>query len=312
MIKKLLISTLFFVVALPLAHKASAQITTQRTFTISPPTAEVKLDPGTKKEGVIKLINDSSTPLTFDVVMRDFIVKYVEGTPDILPPDTLSNKYSGAEWIAIYPNTVTIQPHSKADVQYFVQVPADARPGGHYAAAVYTPTNNLQVKGTGASVNTSIGTLFYVTVNGPVNIKATITKFLTKSLWDMGPVTMDTSILNLSDEHITPKGTITLKNMLGKTSDTKGLKVNNIFPGGVARNYHTQVGKRFMLGYYKANLAATYGPNNAPLVASASFVVFPWKLAAFIILMVIVLIVGYKYWKKKDNKPEEETPDSNS
>jgi len=298
------------------ATKARAQITTERTFTITPPTVELSLDPGAKKEGTIKLINDSATPLTFNVSMQDFIVKDNAGTPDILPPGTLSNKYSGADWVALYPNVVTIQPHSKAEFQYFVQVPLDARPGGHYAAAIYTPSNTLQISGTGASVNTSVGTLFYVTVNGPVNIKARVISFLTKGFWDFGPVTVNTQIQNNSDIHITPSGTITLTNMLGQKSDTKSLATYNIFPG-VSRDYQTKLGKTFMLGLYKANLKATYGPNSAPLVATLSFIVFPWKLAVFVVLMVIALVVGYKYWKgdwklPRRKKEEPQEPQVNS
>jgi hypothetical protein len=307
MIKKLLISILLFTIGFLVIQQAHAQ-EVARTFTISPPAVQVKLDPGKTAEGVLKLVNDSDSPLTFQTSLQDFIVKDAEGTPSILPPNTLSNKYSASTWIGVYPDIITVKPHEKAELNYFIQVPSDARPGGHYAAIMYTPTTTMGVNGTGATVNTSVGTLFYVTVNGPVNIKASITSFLTKSLWDMGPVTLNTKILNVSDVHITPKGTITVTNMLGQKSDQKALAAYNIFPGGVSRNYHTQVGKKFMLGLYKANLEATYGPNNAPLVASASFVVFPWKLAAFIILMVIVIIVGYKYWKKKDNKKEPEEP----
>jgi hypothetical protein len=278
-----------------------------RTFTISPPAVQVNLDPGARVEGTLKLVNDGNDPLSFQTSVQDFTVKDDEGTPNILPPNTLSNKYSGASWVAIYPDVISVAPHQKAELSYFIQVPLDARPGGHYAAVMYTPTTNVGVNGNGTSVNTSVGTLFYITVKGPVNIKAQITKFLTKSLWDLGPVTVNTSVKNLSDVHVTPRGTITLTNMLGQKSDQKDLASYNIFPG-VSRNYQTKLGKTFMLGFYKADLKASYGPNNAPLVSSASFIVFPWKLAAFVVLMVIVLVVGYKYWKGdiKLSRREEE------
>jgi hypothetical protein len=306
MIKKLLISIFLFGIGFLVIKSANAQ-EASRTFTISPPGVEVKLDPGKTAEGVIKLINDGNSPLTFQTSLQDFIVKDAEGTPSVLPPNTLSNKYSASTWVAIYPDVVTIKPHEKVELKYFIQVPLDARPGGHYAAVMYTPTTTLGVSGTGATVNTSVGTLFYVTVNGPVSIKASITSFLTKFLWDMGPVTLTTNILNTSDVHITPKGVVTLTNMLGQKSSEKALATYNIFPGGVSRNYHTQVGKKFMLGFYKAHVEATYGPNNALLAANTSFIVFPWKLAAFIILMVIVLIVGYRYWKRRPDgvSPEQ-------
>lgn len=315
--KTKLLIYLFLVLILTSAciGRAYAQQAT-RTITISPPTVQVTLDPGKISSGVLRIINDSSESLTFQTSMQDFIVKDDQGTPTILPPDTLSNKYSAANWVAIYPQEVTVAPHQKAELNYYIQVPLDARPGGHYTAVMYNPKSNISVKGSGAAVKTSIGTLFYVTVNGPVNIKASINKFFSSFLWDFGPVVLNTNILNVSDIHITPKGSITLTNMLGQKSDEKSLATHNIFPG-VSRSYQTTMGRKFMLGLYKVNLKATYGPNNAPLMATLSFIVFPWKIAVFIILMVIVLVIGYKYWKgdwklPRRKKQEAEEPPVNS
>ncbi|MEK9208111.1 MAG: hypothetical protein AAB922_06495, partial [Patescibacteria group bacterium] len=176
-----------------LAQSARAQ-ETSRTFTISPPTVQAELDPGQQTQGTLKIINDGDSPLVFQTSTQDFIVKDDDGTPYILPPDTLSNKYSGASWIAIYPDVITIEPHKKVEVNYYIQVPSDARPGGHYGAVMYNPTNVMSVSGTGASVNTSVGTLFYLTVKGPVSIKAMVSKFTTQGIWDFGPVKINTSI----------------------------------------------------------------------------------------------------------------------
>ncbi len=287
--------------------KAYAQ-ETLRSFTITPPGIEVNLNPGERSEGKLKLVNDGSTPLTFKVTTQDFIVEDSEGTPKILPPNTLSNKYSGANWVAIYPSTVTIAPHTRAELNYFIQIPSDAPAGGHYAAAVYTPTSALDVNGTGAAVNTSIGTLFYLTVKGDITISAKINKFLTKNFWEWGPVNLQGEIQNLSDTHIRPQGNISLYNMLGGKSDVVKLPEQNIFPG-VSRSYDVKAGKGLMLGRYKAVLEATYGANKAPLMASAYFIVFPWRIAAFLILLAVAIIAGYWYWKK-DKSIKEATKEN--
>lgn len=300
---KLLISIIFFFLLIAFMHKVNAQ-ESLRTFTISPPAVQIELDPGKQTEGTIKIINDGDSSLTFQTSIQDFIVKDDNGTPEILPPNTLSNKYSGAAWVGVYPDVVTIAPHQKAILSYYVQIPQDARPGGHYAAVMYTPTSALGVSGTGTAVSTSVGTLFYITVNGPVTTKAIVNSFKFPGLSDFGPVSGKTQILNLSDVHITPKGSITVKNMLGQTSDVKNLKEFNIFPG-VARNYETSLGKKLMFGFYKATLNATYGSDNLPLTATASFIVFPWKIAAFIVLLALVLSFGYRYWKR-DNSAKHE------
>src|SRR5665811_1546598 len=120
------------------AVKVNAQ--EKRTMTIVPPTVSVTIDPGGKSEGVLKVINDSEETLTFTAIMRDFIVEDSIGTPKILPPDMLSDKrFSASNWIAVYPSNFTIEPHQKQELNYYLQTPPDARPGGHYAAIIYTP-----------------------------------------------------------------------------------------------------------------------------------------------------------------------------
>jgi hypothetical protein len=271
-------------------QKANAQ-TLVRGFTVSPPAIEVKLAPGEKVEGVAKVINDSGDAVTFGTSLQDFIVKDNLGVPQILPPDTLSNKYSGAAWIAVYPSTVTVPPHKSQEVNYYIQVPADAKPGGRYAALIYTPFSTLGVKGTGASVQTSVGTLFYITVKGPVNESANVSSFKGPGLIEGGPVEIKTEITNMSDIHIAPEAKITLTNFLGGKSDEVKLATYNIFPEAT-RQYQNKVGKGFMFGPYKAVLSGIYGSGALPLSATLSFWVIPWKLILFVILLVVAVGLG--------------------
>jgi hypothetical protein len=273
-----------------------------RAFTISPPAIEAKLSPGDKAEGTLKIINDSSEPLTFTTTLQDFIVKDNIGTPQILPPDTLSNKYSGAKWVAVYPSTFTVQPHKSEKLNYYIQVPSSARPGGRYAAIVYTPVSLIAVKGTGASVQTSVGTLFYVTVKGPVTESASVTGFKAPSLVEHGPVKILTQITNFSDIHIAPEAKIILTNLFGGKTDEANLAKYNIFPE-VARDYENTLGKGFMFGPYKATLAGTYGSAHLPLAASVSFWVIPWRLILFIIFLMVAISVGYWYLRRRTPPP---------
>ncbi len=300
MLKKLsIISILLFSAgALVFVSKISAQ-ESSRAFIITPPTVQVSLDPGQKTEGTLKITNEGETSLNFNTLIQDFIVEDENGTPKFLTPNSLKNKFSGASWLAVYPNQVYVSPKKSTEFKYYIQVPADARPGGHYAAVIYTPTNTIPGgKGSGASVNTSVATLFYITVNGPVTENATITKFTTNKLWEAAPEILTTQINNLSDIHISPKGTITVKNMLGKTTQVEQFPKSNVFPG-VSRGYHTTIGKGFMLGRYTADVNLTYGSANKALAASTSFWVIPWKMILVIIIIIAVVIGVIMVMKKK-------------
>ena len=281
----------------------------QRTITLVNPTIEQKLDPGGYAEGKTKIINDSSGPLTFKVGVQDFIVTDTLGTPNLLPPDTLNTKYSAASWIGISPDTFTLKPGEKQEISYWIQVPKDARPGGHYAAIVYTPVVDKTVQGTGSTVNTQLGSLFYITVNGPVTENSIVSKFFTNPFQEYGPVNILTQIKNLGDLHVQPKGTVTVSGLF--YNKTKDLPLHNIFPQ-TARDYETAFGQTFMLGRYKAILMASYGVNNnMPLTATLYFWVFPWRLALLAALLIVATLLGALYLKRKKQSPKDHTEAEN-
>src|SRR5690242_14113575 len=195
-----------------LLSNAGAQ-ETPRIITIVPPSKEYTFNPGDKAEGDLKVINDSGESLTFTASTQDFIVEDTHGTPSILPAGTLGKRFSGATWIGIVPATFTVAPHDKATLHYYIQVPSDARPGGHYAAVVYSPTQAIGVSNTGAAVQTQLGTLFSLDVNGPITEEAVVTNFSSPHLQEYGPVHIFTQIKNYSDIHIKPKGNIIITNI---------------------------------------------------------------------------------------------------
>lgn len=283
----------------------------QRTYTVIHPTVEVSLNPGQTGEGTTKVINQTNSPLTFQISVQDYIVGDTQGTPQILPPNTLSNKYSAAAWIGVTPTTFTLLPGHSQPISYFIQVPSYAKPGGHYAAIVYSPLVKGVTQGTGGVVNTQIGSLFYLTVKGPIHEGASVSKFFTNLLHEYGPVDISTQIKNMGDLHIMPKGKINVSGLF--FNKTQNLPDHNIFPE-TARDFNNTFGSWLMFGPYKASLTASYGQNNnLPLVASLYFWVFPWRLMIVIILVVIATILGTKYYKKRkkngpkaSDKPTEE------
>lgn len=292
-----------------LLNRALAQETI-RTYTIVPPSVTQKLNPGQNAEGILKVINDTDNDLIFTVTIKDFVVEDTIGTPTLIPTNALSNKFSAASWIGVTPSTFTVKSHQRQELNYYLHVPITARPGGHYAAVVYSPTTAIGVSGTGATVNTQAGTLFYITVNGPITENSRVSKFFVNPFQEYGPVKILTQIQNLGDLHITPNATVTVSGLFYNQS--KNLDTYNIFPEA-ARDFETTLGQTFMIGRYQAVLMGTYGVNNnLPLVASAYFWVFPWRLALVIVLAVIAIILAVLYLRKrkKDNLKEPKKPEN--
>jgi hypothetical protein len=272
-------------------------------MTVVPPTVEVSLAPGEHVEGTMKLINDSPEALDFSAIMQDFIVDNDQGIPNILPPDTLSNKYSAASWIGLNASGITIPSHTRQNLTYYINVPSTAKPGGHYAVVVFNPkVPNANRQYSGSTINSQIGTLFYVTVKGPITEKAQVTKFDAKRFVENGPITVNTTIKNMGDNHIRPRGYITVTNMFGNTSYTVPLDEHNIFPEA-SREFSNVFGKKFMLGRYTATLKANYGQNNnLPLAATIVFWVFPWKVVLVALLIIVAIVLGALYLRKNKKK----------
>lgn len=272
-----------------------------RTIIVSPPTVSDRFDPGSQKEGTMKITNTSEYPITFKAVIRDFIVEDTVGTPIIYTDLTNSKaKYAASSWVGVYPSEFTVEAGQTQLINYYIQVPADARPGGRYAAVVYEPQERINVQGTGTGVETHIGTLFVFRVNGDIIENATVTRFeAEKKFWEYGPVTINTQILNQGDSHIRPVGSIAIKNLLGQVVATQSLPEHNIFPEA-ARDFLSNVGEKVMFGPHTAELRATYGDNNnKTLFATASFFVFPWKIGIIVALVVIVIILLIIYIRRK-------------
>ena len=304
-VKKTLALSALLLVILGIGVASAQEL--QRTVTIAYPTLTHKLNPGDSTEGFTKVINQSTSTLTFKLGVQDFVVTDTLGTPNIIPPGTLNNKYSAAAWIGATPETFTLKPGESQKVNYYVQVPKDARPGGHYAAIVYSPIVTEALTGSGGTVNSQLGSLFYITINGPINEQVSITKFFANPFQEYGPVNILTQLKNLGDLHTVPKGTITVSGLF--FNQTQDLPTHNIFPEA-ARDFSNTFGKSLMVGQYKATLMGSYGAsNNLPLVATVYFWVFPWRVTLVIVLAAVALILGGLYIRKRkkdgSNKPTE-------
>ena len=253
-----------------------------------PPRLEVTLLPGKVKTVDIKVRNDSSTEKNISTTSRDFIVTDDRGTPVQLESNNATqNRWAASTWIQISPTKLALKPGETKTLTVTILVPADALPGGHYAMILHTPTNLSTISQTGASIEANVGTLVYITVPGNIKQDAVVSDFSAPSFKEYGPVDFTTTVANFSDIHITPAGSITVKNWLGGVTADLPLTSTNIFPY-TSRNFTNQLSHKWLFGRYTATLNAAYGTAGGVLVASLIFWVIPWR---FILLLVVALLL---------------------
>ncbi len=281
-----------------LPYQVQAQ--TSRGFTVSPPTFKFTLKPGGKTERKIKITNQSAERIEFTVNVEDFIVTNNKGTPELLPPGTLpSNRYAASTWAAALPDTFTVEPGKSFTTTLYLQVPGNASPGGHYFAVAIKSLGGGKLTTSGASVNTVIGSLVYLTVEGKVKEAGRIISFSAPVFSEFGPVPFTTEIHNFGDIHISPRATVEIKDLFGRKIYSFALDNLNIFPG-TSRVYKNSWETKWLFGRYQAHLAGYFGQAQLPLTASLAFWVIPYRLLITILLAIVIATVAYFFFKKKE------------
>jgi len=288
-------------------------------LSVVPPKQEMLINPGESYSTIVKFQNLSTLPVPGTLSALDFVVTDNVGTPvfldnpTVIGTITLPAKYSAAKWIKLYTDRLSIAANGNISVPVTINVPKNAAPGGRYAAVIFEPTGGLTL-GNPSSAGEStvairIASLLYIRVAGPITEKAVVSKFQIPSFLEYGPVAVTTEISNLGDYHFMPKGSVTLKNALGMVVASSPLEAKNVFPG-TARIFNNQLGGKLMFGKFTANLSATYGAGGQILLATASLWILPWKIMLAIalaaIIMIILILIGYKRFIKKEEELVEE------
>lgn len=288
-----------------------AQTAVSNGLSAIPPRLDMEeVKPDQTKTVSIKVRNESTETKTINVSLRDFVVTDNQGTPTFLEStNTESNRWAASSWIQVSPTSLTLKPGETKGLTLTVMPPANALPGGHYTAVVYSPESG-SINSTGASVQTNVGTLVYVTVPGDINQNATIQSFTAPKFSEFGPVDFKSTIKNYSDIHIQPVGSITVTNWLGGQTAKLALDQTNIFPY-TTRNFENTLDKKWLFGRYKATLNAVYGTAGGVVAATIFFWVIPWRLliltaAGIGIIIALILILKNKPKKTKLNTSNDE------
>ncbi|MFH2019599.1 MAG: hypothetical protein ABII80_03240 [bacterium] len=270
---------------------ASPTLAQEVSLVVSPPRYDLEAQPGETLQKTIKITNNSDRELILRAFVIDFIVTDDAGTP-VKVDVNASGRYLASPWFTLDKQEIVIPPLGQDSVIVLVDVPPDALPGGHYAGIFFEPQIARGLKTTVSYTTTQVGTLFSTTVAGDINYDALIKDFSTdKNTYEFGPVAFAATIENQSDTHITTEGTITIKNMLGRTLETLSLPSTNIFPF-TSRSFATEWEQVWGFGRYSATLSAPYG-HGQDLSRTIYFWIMPYRLIAAILIILLVLIASF-------------------
>lgn len=286
--------------------KSGAQAAQQsgQAFSISPPLIELQADPGKSLTTKIKLTNISNGDLLIKTQLNDFGAKNETGEPNIIFDDVNNSNYSLRQWITS-PQPFTLASKESRSIEVKIDVPTDAEPGGHYAVIRFTGTAP-ELEQSGVALSASIGTLVMLQVSGDIKSSAVVEDFFTansagdkRGVFETGPIYFAERIRNNGNVHIKPTGSLTIKDMFGRTVAT--LRVNgdaqdsknppkSALPNSI-RRFDQQLDKSWMFGKYQADISLEYDDGKI-LSDTVTFWVIPYRLIllGLVGLAIIVLL----------------------
>lgn len=294
----LLISTLFFLSAM---YYTISTVNAQARIplVVAPARQTVALDPGTSESLQIKFFNESISPLAGNLKVVDFIVTGKDGEPILL-------ENQPNDWVKLPYDKAVIPSGDVLRVNFKVEVPKNATPGGRYAAIIFEQTGGISEpqSESASAVSTRIVGLLSIRINGPVVDSAFVNIFKTPKFLEFGKIPVYFEIMNKGGYHISPKGQITLTDWMGKEIERKTLEEKNIFPN-TQRTYDETFGQTWMFGKYKINLVANYGETGKTVQAESIVWVVPVTVIIIIIFStLIVVLLSYILSRKIKAKQE--------
>lgn len=259
-----------------------------QSLEVSPPSQELKADPGQVVTIRAKLRNRSNESINVKARVEDFTATGEEGQVALIE----KSQYSIASWTKIEPEEFSLKGSETKEVTATISVPKDAA-GGRYGSFVFSVGGG---PGTGSttSVGQEIASLFLVKISGPVTENLSLVEFSAPSFVEFGPVPFTLKFTNSGNVHVKPFGLVNVRNMFGKTvQDVVVAGQANIFPSA-SRVVVVNLNKKWLIGPYTAEAVLNYGSKNESLHAQTTFFVFPVRVAAAVALLLIVLYLSRK------------------
>ena len=183
-------------------------------LTISPVRMDFSPNPGDLIESQLLLINEKKEVKTFYSSFENFRASGETGEPQFV-----EEKIGLSNWIETA-SQITLNPGEQKKIPFFIQVPEDAEPGGHFAAIFWgtNPPEGGETKG--VSVGAKLGMLVLLRVGGEIKEEGLLLEFGAedqKNFFNCLPVDFIYRFENKGNVQLRPKGDIKIKDIFGKT-----------------------------------------------------------------------------------------------
>ena len=267
--------------------------------TVSPVTFELTTNPGDTISNIIKVSNPTDSVLSVKMEAEDFKAVGEEGRVITTSEESEDTTYSLRKWIKMVPEEFTLEPNEQKLVDFLIEVPENAEPGGKYGSILAGVSGSLSSGGSGAAVSTKTGALVLLMVSGDLNEELRVNNFLAPSFLEYGPVPFEIKFKNTGTVHVRPRGFVVVTDLFGKKVTEIEFSQKNVLPGAIRKN-DAIWDTKWLFGKYTATVVGNYGTGNIPFEPRVTtFWVLPWKLMLGISLIILFAIIFVIKTKKR-------------
>lgn len=263
---------------------------------LSPLTFEMTVNPGDTEINQLKVYNpNEESQIGIKMEVEDFTVIGEIGHVKIEPAET--ETYSIARWVTIDSEEFILGPGEQKFIEFTIDIPDDAEPGGHYGSILAKTTSVVGGEFAGAAVAGRVGALVLLSVSGEVRESLSVESFSVPNYSEYGPINFELRFKNTGTVHLKPRGHLTITNWLGTKVADLEVPQNNVLPGSIRKIDIPWSEKWLWAGKYTATLSANYGVSNSaiePVVIS--FWAFPWKVGVVVLLVIFFFVLTRKRW----------------
>jgi len=272
-----------------------------RTINISPLIFDLKASPGDILKDKIKIYNPSDKKLVGEMLIENFVPSDEYGQVQIvdLEPE-LEKTYSLKKWIKVEPNIFEVEPRQEKIVDFTIEIPNEAEPGGRYVSLV------ASVGGVGSAINgeggsqilQKVASLILLSVSGDVKENLLVDEFKGPDFQEYGPVNFVLRLENQGTIHVRPKGFVAITNWQNEKVADLSIPQSAVLPGA-KRTINISWNEKNILGKFTATLVGAYGSANQPISATWTFWIWPWKISLIILIVIILLLILFIRGRKR-------------
>lgn len=242
---------------------------------------------GDSKNDSVTVVNNGTEPVTLKVYPADS-TKTKEGGFALTNIDAVNTDIGS--YIKLETSEITLAPKEVKKINFVITMPENATKGEHSGGIVFENTTPRKVKTNKMNVNviSRVGVRIYETVPGDEQLSMNVSDLKYSVVNDYLSFTF--KLQNTGTVHVTPKGMLELKDMVGRVVERIPLDnlIGTVVPGEpVSVKVPTHVLSP-VLGWNSATVAVYYSPTK---VALATTTFMPNKWGAFIFVFIVLLIV---------------------